>query len=117
MFIQFNLTSHNYTNYPCELRGKYHAKLVHIIYKDNLGSGQHRLIRLSSTGINNLTGSYSKSILFCNTPEHSQPYDSHATFIIEANGTIDFTMESVAGGALGTLQFACLTLEIEQLQD
>ena len=113
MLIQFLIDSNNYKQYPTDLRGRYKAKLISISYHDDLGSGQHRLLKLSSSAFQN-RGLYSGSILFSRDDSPISHMYSEPEVLLECQGYIDFRLETVAGGAIGTTSWCVLTLDVKE---
>lgn len=105
-------------NYPCNLFGRYKARVQTIVFVDQVGANSDRLIRLRSDAIKTPYG-ITRDLLFCNVTTHTQPNPQGEWYVeIEANGTIDVELLSSIvydGGANNIFKFCILTLDVEPL--
>ena len=104
--------------YPCNLFGRYKARLQTIVFVDQVGAHSDRLIRLRSDAIRTPYG-ISRDLLFCNVTVHTQPNPQGEWYVeINANGTIDVELLSSIvydGSALNIFKFCILTFDVEAL--
>lgn len=105
-------------NYPCNLFGRYKARLQTIVYVDQVSAQSDRLIRLRSDAIKMPYG-ISRDLLFCNVTTHTQPNPQGEWYVeIEANGTIDVELLSSVvydGSANNIFKFCILTFDVEPI--
>jgi hypothetical protein len=106
--------------YPCNLFGRYKARVQSIVFVDQVGANSHRLIRIRSDAIKTPYGT-SRDLLFCNLTNHTQPNPQGEWYVeIVANGTIDIELLSsiVYDGSAGNIfKFCILSLDVEALDN
>jgi len=106
--------------YPCNLFGRYKARVQTIVYVDQVGATSDRLIRIRSDAIKTPYG-ISRDLLFANNTTHTQPNPQGEWYVeIIANGTIDIELLSsiVYDGSVGNIfKFCIITLDVEALDN
>jgi hypothetical protein len=104
--------------YPCNLFGRYKARLQTITYVDQVAAQSDRLIRIRSDCIKTPYGT-SRDLLFCNNDAHTQPNPQGEWYVeIIANGTIDVELLSSIvydGSANNIFKFCILTFDVEPI--
>jgi hypothetical protein len=104
--------------YPCNLFGRYKARLQTITYVDQVAAQSDRLIRIRSDCIKTPYG-ISRDLLFCNNDAHTQPNPQGEWYVeIIANGTIDVELLSSIvydGSANNIFKFCILTFDVEPI--
>jgi hypothetical protein len=116
MLVQFYIDQNAYKLYPCNgLHGRFKAKLQAISYHDDLGAGQHRLLRVVSPSIQCQAAQFNNSILFARGAEHSRNDFEAPEFVLDVQDQIAFEIFAVAGGAIGVTSWLVLTVDVEPL--
>lgn len=107
--------------YPCNLNGRYEAKLISISWADSTNAKDNRLIRVKSDSFRMLYGTFSQTLIFCNRDEHNfgNP-QGHYPMMLECIGNnIDFSVETdipYDGGANNYFDFCILTFTVRKLE-
>jgi hypothetical protein len=107
--------------YPCNLNGRYSAKLVGVTWADQTISTDNRLIQIKSDSFRMMYGSFSNILSFCNKSNQSMSHiQGEFPIMLEAIGnSIDLEFASnVAydGTALSSFQFCILSFIVKKLE-
>jgi hypothetical protein len=105
--------------YPCNLNGRYKAKVQTIVFADAVAAGSNRVIRLRSDCFKSPYGG--RDILFSNQGAHTlaNPQGEWRFEIIAQGGVVDLEIISnvaYTGAANQQFQFCILTLDVEPIQ-
>lgn len=109
--------------YPCNLNGRYKAKLQTIVFSDAVAAhpaaGAHRVLRLRSDCFKTPYGG--RDFLFTNAGDHTiaNPQGEWKFEIIAQGGVIDLELISniaYTGAANQQFQFCILSLDVEPIQ-
>lgn len=120
MLLQFLITQAGVKNYPVpSLNKRVRAKVTQIHLADSLGANQHRVYRISSPSIQNLVASHNNAILFPRYQDHTViDFANGPEIIIDCKGLIQFEVDTVVGGAAGTVSACLLTVDVlEEIMD
>jgi hypothetical protein len=105
--------------YPCNLNGRYKAKLQTIVFADAVATGSNRVIRLRSDCFKTPYGG--RDILFSNQGPHTlaNPQGEWRFEIVAQGGVVDLELISnvaYTGAGNQQFQFAIISLDVEPIQ-
>jgi hypothetical protein len=102
--------------YPCNLNGRYHARLVNITWADKSLAADNRLITIQSNCFRMPYGAFAQTILFNSRVDGEHRFQGPFCFDLEAAGnTLDLTISSSKAydnTANNAFQFCILSLAV-----
>jgi hypothetical protein len=114
MLLQLLLTSAS-ANVPVpSLNKPVRARVVQIYLEDNLGGSAQRVYRITSPSIQNMVSGYNNAILFPRREAHPviDFGGEGPEVIIDCKGNIRLDIDTVQGGAAGTVSACLLTVDV-----
>ena len=109
------------TYYPCNLNGRFKAKVAGFTFVDNTLATDNRMIKLTSSCFRMLYGSFPQTLLFSNQTTYEHKFKGDLPFEIEAvGGAIDITLSASTAyvsppTANSQFSYAILTLVVEPI--